>query len=106
MCRSYQHPKYFELVDTFWEYLMFPMQFQVRFDDVDIGSRKQDCMMTPWNGNIFRITGLLCGEFTGHRLIPLTKASDGGFDIFFDLCLYKRLNKQSWNWWFETPSRS
>ena len=27
------------------------------------------------NGNIFRVTGLLWGEFTGHRWIPLTKAS-------------------------------
>ena len=32
-------------------------------------------MMTSSNGNIFRLTGLLCGEFTGHRWIPLTKAS-------------------------------
>ena len=24
----------------------------------------------------------------------------------FDLCLNKRLSKQSWGWWFETPSRS
>ena len=28
------------------------------------------------NGNIFRVTGPLWGEFTGHRWIPLTKASD------------------------------
>ena len=35
-------------------------------------------MMTSSNGNIFRITGPLCGEFTGHRWIPLTKASDAG----------------------------
>ena len=27
------------------------------------------------------------------------------FDVFFDLRLNKRLNKQSWGWWFETPSR-
>ena len=33
-------------------------------------------MMTPLNGNIFRVTGPLCGEFTGHRWIPLTKARD------------------------------
>ena len=26
--------------------------------------------------NIFRVTGPLCGEFAGHRWIPLTKASD------------------------------
>ena len=32
--------------------------------------------MTPSNRNIFRVTGPLCGEFTGHRWIPLTKASD------------------------------
>ena len=34
------------------------------------------CMMTSSNGNIFRVTGPLWGEFTGHRWIPLTKASD------------------------------
>ena len=27
-----------------------------------------------------------------------------GFDVFFDLRLIKRLIKQSWGWWFETPS--
>ena len=33
----------------------------------------------------FRVTGPLCGEFSGHRRIPLTKASDAGFDVFFDM---------------------
>ena len=33
-------------------------------------------MITSWNGNIFRVTGPLCREFTGHWWIPLTKASD------------------------------
>ena len=33
-------------------------------------------MITSWNGNIFRVTGHLCGEFTGQRWIPRTKASD------------------------------
>ena len=32
--------------------------------------------MTSSNGNIFRVTGRLWGEFTGVRRIPLTKASD------------------------------
>ena len=32
-------------------------------------------MMTSSNGNIFRVTGPLCGEFTGLRWIPHTKAS-------------------------------
>ena len=33
-------------------------------------------MMTSSNGNIFRVTGPLCVEFTGDRWIPRTKASD------------------------------
>ena len=33
-------------------------------------------MMTASNGHIFRVTGPVCGEFTGHRWIPHTKASD------------------------------
>ena len=40
------------------------------------------------------------GEFPTQR--PVTRS----FDIFFDLCLNKPLSKQSWGWWFETPSRS
>ena len=36
----------------------------------------QQHIMTSSNGNIFRVTGYLCGEFTGHRWIPRTKASD------------------------------
>ena len=65
-------------------------------------------MMTSSNGNIFRITGPLCGEFTGDRWIPLTKASNAGGTLMFPLicALNKRLSKQSWGWWFETPSRS
>ena len=38
--------------------------------------------MTSLSGNIFRVTGPLCGEFTGHRWIPLTKASDVGLWCF------------------------
>ena len=33
-------------------------------------------MMTSSNGNIFRVTGHLCWDFTGPRWIPRTKASD------------------------------
>ena len=61
-------------------------------------------MMTSSNGNIFRVTGHLCGEFTGPRWIPNTKASDAEFDVFFDLRLNKQLSKQCWGWWFETLS--
>ena len=33
-------------------------------------------MMASSNGNIFRVTAHLYGEFTGHQWIPSTKASD------------------------------
>ena len=39
-------------------------------------------MMTSSNGNIFRVSGLLCREFTGPRWIPLTKASDAELRCF------------------------
>ena len=63
-------------------------------------------MMTSPNGNIFRVTGPLCGEFTGHRWIPSQRLVTRSFDVFFDLRLNKRLSKQSWCWWFDTSSRS
>ena len=55
--------------------------------------RKNQIMMTSSNGNIFRVTGHLCGEFIGEfpSQMPVTRS----FDVFFDLCLNKRLRKQS-----------
>ena len=63
-------------------------------------------MMTSSNGNIFRVTGSLCGEFTGPGEVPTQRPVTRSFDVFFDLCLNKRLSKQPWGWWFETPSWS
>ena len=45
-------------------------------------------MMTSSNGNIFRVTGYLCGEFTGHRWIPHTKTSDTELLCFFFICAW------------------
>ena len=63
-------------------------------------------MMTSSNGNIFRVTGPLCGEFTGPGEFPTQRPVTRSFYVFFDLRLNKRLSKQSWGWWFETPSWS
>ena len=49
---------------------LFSMCFM--FDDQNLYN-----MMASSNGNIFRVTGPLWGESTGHRWISLTKASDG-----------------------------
>ena len=40
------------------------------------------------------------GEFPTQR--PVTQS----FDVYFDLRPNKRLSKQLWGWWFETPSCS
>ena len=62
--------------------------------------------MTSSNGNIFRVTGPLCGEFTGPGDFPAQTPVTRSFDVFFDLRLNKRLSKQPWGWWFETPAWS
>ena len=63
-------------------------------------------MMTSSHGNIFRLTDPLCGEFTGPGEFPTQGPVTRSFDVFFDLRLNKRLSKQPWGWWFETPAWS
>ena len=48
----------------------------------------------------------LCGEFTGPGEFPAQWPVTRSFDVFFDLRLNKRLSKQPWGWWFQTPSWS
>ena len=54
----------------------------------------------------FRVRGLLCGEFTGHRWIPTQRPVTRRFDVFFDLHLNQQLSQHWRRRWFETPSRS
>ena len=68
--------------------------------------RKDKSKMTSSNGNIFRVTGPLCGEFTGPGEFPAQRPVTHSVDVFFDMRLNKRLNEQPWGWWFETPSWS
>ena len=63
-------------------------------------------MMTSSNGNIFRVTGPLCGEFTGPGEFPTQRPVTRSFDVFCDLRLNNRLSKRPWGWWFETLSWS
>ena len=60
--------------------------------------------MTSSNGNIFRVTGHLCGEFSAPPPceFPTQRPVTRSFDVFFDLHPNKRLSKQWWGWWFET----
>ena len=52
-------------------------------------------LLAFWAGN-----SPVTGEFHAQRTVTR------GFDVFFDLRLNKRLSKQSWGWWFETPLHS
>ena len=67
------------------------------------------CFSSRWRHQMETFSALLAlcegnspvtGEFPSQS--PVTQS----FEVFFDLCLNKRLNKQSWGWWFEMPSRS
>ena len=60
----------------FWGCLCSREYLLTSIRTVNITPTKLWHMMTSSNGNIFRVTGPLCGEFTGHRWIPRTKASD------------------------------
>ena len=77
----------------------FCYSYQTWYSDISLH------MMTSSNENIFRVTGDLCVEFTCHRWIPRSKASDAELWCFFYLRLIKRLSKQSRGWWFGKPSR-
>ena len=55
-------------------------------------------MMTSPTGNIFRLDGPLCGKFTSHRWIPLTKASDAEHCFFL-----WSAPRQTVEWTIETP---
>ena len=65
------------------------------------------CWLTPWwQHQMETFSALLArcvrnspvtGEFPAQSPVALS------FDVFFDLRLNKRLGKQSWGWWFETP---
>ena len=62
-------------------------------------------VMTSSNGNIFRVTGHLCGDSPVTGEFPAKRQVTRSFYVFFDLRPNKPVSKQSWGWWFETLSR-
>ena len=63
-------------------------------------------MVTSSHGNIFRVNGLLCWKFIGHRWLPHKRPMTRIFDVFFHLLLHKRLSKHPRRRWFGAPSHS
>ena len=92
----------------YYSFLSISLQVSVCWETLEQPStplRWATAMMTSSNRNIFRLTGSLWGEFTVTSEFPSHRPVMRGFDVFFDLCLYKWLSKHSRCWWFETPSR-
>ena len=82
-------------------YLMWSVRFLVLVTSV---TRVLYYMMTSSNRKQISALLAICagnspvtGEFPAQR--PVMR----NFDVFFDLRLNKRLSKQWWGWWFETP---
>ena len=68
-----------------------------------ICSRLMFCMMTSSYGNGSRVAGPLWGNPPVTSGFPSQRISNADFNIFFDVSISKRLNKQSSRRWFETP---
>ena len=71
---------------SFWWAYRFVVRSNIRLFGLSWCQWQQDkIMMTSSNGNIFRVTGPLWGESTGHRWIPRTKAMQWRGNLMFSL---------------------
>ena len=71
-----------------WVSLWFDMNNLNLTQHVSYCHKSRIYMMTSSNGNIFRVTGPLCGEFTGHRWIPPYKGQWRGAFMFALICAW------------------
>ena len=114
--RLRKSPQHWWAVDGFVEFVCQPLgnAFKSDFTDWCLSDQSVICIgivsgAAWWRHQIETFSALLAlcagnspvtGEFPTQR--PVTRT----FDVFFDLRLNNRLSKQSWGWWFETPSCS
>ena len=66
------------------------------------------CIANPWWRHQMETFCALLAICAGNSPVtgefPTQRPATRSYDVFFDLCLNERLSKQSWGWWFETPS--
>ena len=70
------------------------------------GDRSNTC--TWWRHQMETFSTLLtirAGNSPVPDEFPTQRPVMQSFHVYLDLCPNKRLSKQSWGWWFETPSR-
>ena len=80
------------------------MNPQIRRSPLTIRTCKT--MMTSWNETFSALLAICAGNSPVPGAFPAQGSMTRSFDVFLDLRLKKRLSKQSWGWWFETPSCS
>ena len=86
-------------------YVVFLSVLKIVFITPQELCRYFEILMTSSNGNIVRVTGLCPGNSPVTGEVPAQSWLMRSFDVFFDLRRNEGLSKQSWSWWFETPSR-
>ena len=64
------------------------------------------CMMTSSNGIISALLAFCAGNSPVIGEFPAQRPGTRSVDVFFYLRVDKRLRKQLWGWWFDTPSWS
>ena len=113
----YRHSSVSHAVGHYWDYYPLPYVYvkPQHYQDghpwiSSAGARYSNEFQRRYHDDVikwkhFRVTGPLCGEFTGPGEFPTQRPVTRSFDVFFDLRLNKRLSKKSWGWWFETLSR-
>ena len=62
---------------------------------------KVSCNLATWWRHQMETFSALLALCAVNSQRPVSRS----FDVFFDLCLIKRLSKHLRGWWFETPSR-
>ena len=84
---SHAEPRAFWLNNTITAQVLTPWIVTYKHRQIHDVSGPSSCiMMKSSNRNLFHVTGPLCGEFTGHRWIPCTKASDAELWCFSLIC--------------------
>ena len=78
--------------------------------NVQIANMLTELFLIPWGLHQMKTFSALVAFCAGNSPVtyefPTQRPVTRSFDVFSHLCLNKRLSKQSWGWWFETPSRS
>ena len=80
--------KYRSLVELIWFHRVVWCYYRGIYHNLTIPCRIWSYMMTSSNGNIFRVTGPLCGEFTGPGEFPIHKGQWRGALIFSLICVW------------------